>query len=67
MLEFMRTEDENKELNEILAAVESFNAKRNGTDRLLRLTLLLAFEDEPIALLAGPPIRNQSSAQVKLS
>jgi hypothetical protein len=48
--------DESQELESILAAVKEYNAKWDGNNRMTRLTLLLAMDNEPIMLLAGPPL-----------
>jgi hypothetical protein len=53
-------EAHSQELMHIVEAVKSYNSKWNAVDRPTRLTLLLAVGDEPIALLAGPPIRNSA-------
>lgn len=50
--------EEGEELNAILLAVKQFNVKSAAENRLTRLTLLLAVgDDEPVALLEGPPVR----------
>jgi hypothetical protein len=59
--------EEGEELNAILLALELYNAKSAAEHRLTRLTLLLAVGDqEPIALLAGPPIRTAPLDSQKL-
>ena len=50
--------DEGQELLAILQAVEAYNAKATAENRLTRLTLLLAMDNEkPFALLAGPDLK----------
>jgi hypothetical protein len=49
-----------QDIREIIQLVERYNSKWDGTTRLLRLTLLLTLDDDQIALLAGPPLRNTS-------
>ena len=57
--------EEAQEIEALVNLVKEFNAKWDGTNRLTRLTLILAIGDETVALLEGPPVRSETTFEKK--